>query len=367
MPDSNSGLRRFVRPDLLTMAGYEPVVPVEVRAAQLGIPEDRIVKLDANENLFGPSPGVLAALASAERLNIYPDPNQDEVREAVGDYLGVPPELVVAGVGSDELIDVIARLFTAPGDRIVNLVPTFGMYKWAADVSGAELVEVVRKADFTIDVDAVRAAIDERTKLIFVASPNNPTGNAVSRREFEALVGLGIPMVIDEAYAEFAGENHARLVPEYQNLIALRTMSKWAALAGLRIGYGVFPPSIVDLVRTVKQPYSFHVPAQVALLAALRDRAYLMERVAMIVAERERVIAALSEVPYLRPFPSQANFVLCGVLGRDARGVRDALAARGIFVRYYNEPLLQACIRVSVGLPEHSERLIEALHEIEAT
>jgi histidinol-phosphate aminotransferase len=362
---NSAGLRGLVRPDLLEMEPYTAVQPVDVVAARLGVPEERIVKLDANENLYGPSPGAREAVARVRDLHIYPDPDQAKVRDAIGSYLGVPPELVVAGVGSDELIQVIATIFAGPGDRILNLVPTFGMYDWAAAVVGAELVNVRRRDDFTVDIDAVYAAIDDRTKLIFVASPNNPTGNAISRSEFRALVDTGLAVVIDEAYAEFAGENYTQFVVEHENLIGLRTMSKWAGLAGMRIGYGVFPASIVDIVRTVRQPYSFSVAAQAALLASLEDRGFLLERVALLVAERERLHRELSTISFLRPHPSQANFVFTEVVGREAKAVRDELQQQGIFVRYYSNELIRNYLRVGVGLPEHTDRLIAALRDME--
>ncbi len=362
-----ASLRDLVRPDLLRMEPYAAVLPVDVAAAQLGIPAERIVKLDANENLYGPSPRALEAIAAAQGLHIYPDPDQGKVREAVAEYLVIPPGLVVAGVGSDELIQVLVSLFAGPGDRVLNLVPTFGMYDWAAATAGAEIVNVRRRDDYTIDVDAARAAVDDRTKLVFVASPNNPSGTPLSMAELEGLLGLGIAVVVDEAYAEFAGTNYCRLVPDYPNLIGLRTMSKWAGLAGMRIGYGVFPESIVDIVRTVRQPYSLGVTSQAALLASLEDRGFLMERVALIVAERERLRRELATISFLRPHPSAANFVFVDVVGRDARAVRDTLRREGIFVRHYANPLISNAIRVSVGLPEHTDRLIAALRELESS
>jgi len=343
------------------------VPPVDVVAARLGIPEDRVVKLDANENLYGPSPRALDAIARVRDLHIYPDPAQQKVREALAGYLDVPAELIVAGVGSDELIQIVATIFTGPGDRILNLVPTFGMYDWVAGVTGAELVNVRRNDDYSIDLDAARAAIDERTKLVFVASPNNPTGNPASGEELDALLATGIAVVIDEAYAEFSGQNYTRLVPEHENLIGLRTMSKWAGLAGMRVGYGVFPPSIVDLVRTVRQPYSFNVVAQAAMIASLEDRGVLMERVALLTAERERLFDALSGIGFLAPHLSSANFLFVDVKGRDARGVRDALQKQGIFVRHYSDPLISNALRIGVGLPEHTDRLVTALREMEGS
>jgi histidinol-phosphate aminotransferase len=163
---------------------------------------------------------------------------------------------------------------------------------------------------------------------------------------------------------EFAGPGHSRIgwVPEHDNLIVLRTFSKWAGLAGLRLGYGAFPLSVIEHLWKIKQPYNISVAAQVTGLASLSDRDYLRSNVARIIAERERLMAALSQVPYLRPYyPSHANFILCRVVGRHARALKEALAARGILIRYYSSPGLADHVRFSVGTPEQTERLVAEL------
>lgn len=355
---------RFVRPELRKMAGYEPIEPVEILAARLGVPADRIVKLDGNENLYGPSPGALAAIAGHTGYNIYPDPDQRQVRAAIAEYIGVPAEQIVAGMGSDEIIDLLARALLAPGDRVIDLVPTFGMYAFTTSVCGGEYVPVRRNADFSVDLAAVEAAADERTKLIFAASPNNPSGNLLGREELERLLALGVPVVIDEAYIEFSGGSVVSMVPERENLMVLRTFSKWAGLAGLRAGYGIMPRPLAELLMVIKPPYNVNVASEVAILASLAERDLLMERVHSIVAERERMASLLARVPYLRPWPSSANFILCDVTRGDARALRDRLRERGIFTRYFGREGLEDKIRISVGLPEHTDALITALGEL---
>lgn len=359
------GLLRYVRPELLRMAHYEPVEPVEVAAARLGIPPERIVKLDGNENLYGPSPRALAALAALHPLhgyNIYPDPDQLRVRAALAEYTGAAPDCIVAGAGSDELIDLLARALLAPGDHVIDLVPTFGMYVFTTAVCGGTYVPVPRHDDFSVDVPAVEAAVDERTKLIFVASPNNPSGNLLPREDLDRLLALGVPVVVDEAYIEFSGGSVVPLVADRDNLIVIRTFSKWAGLAGLRAGYGVMPRPLADLLMAIKPPYNINVAAEAAIVASLEDRELLLERVTRIVAERERLSALLASVPFLRPRPSAANFILCDVTAGDAGLLRDALRAQGIFTRYFGRDGLRDKIRISVGLPEHSDRLLATLH-----
>lgn len=363
-PRPGGDILRFVRPDLLRMAGYEPIEPVDVLAARLGVPAERIVKLDGNENLYGPSPGALAAIAGCDAYNLYPDPDQRRVRDALSSYVGVPPTHIVAGAGSDELIDLLARALLSPGDRVIDLVPTFGMYAFTSAVCGAEYTPVRRHDDFSVDLAAVEAATDERTRLIFVASPNNPSGNLLSPDELDRLLGLGVPVVVDEAYVEFSGGSVVAQVPARDNLIVIRTFSKWAGLAGIRAGYGVMPMPLADLLMVTKPPYNINVAAEAALIASLDERDLLMERVRAIVAERERLSALLAGAPFLSPLPSQANFILCDVTRGDARALRDGLRARGIFVRYFDRDGLRDRIRISVGRPEHTDALMTALGEM---
>lgn len=358
-------LMSLVRADLRGHAVYEPIVPVDVLAAQLGLRPEQIVKLDGNENLYGPSPRVREALSEHDGLNIYPDPEQRAVRAALAGYTGVSEEHIVAGAGSDELIDLVARALLSPGDAVVDLTPTFGMYAFTASVCGARLIRVPRRADFSIDTAAVAAALDERAKIIFVASPNNPSGNVITEEELSALLRLPVAVVLDEAYIEFSGGSHVRLVPERENLIVLRTFSKWAGLAGVRAGYGVMPPMLARLLMAIKPPYNISVPAERAVLASLADRESLLINVASIVTERERLFGHLQAVDYLEPRPSVANFILCRVTRGSARNLRDRLRERGVFLRYFGSAGLEDCIRISVGRPEDSDALLEALATVQ--
>lgn len=354
---------RLVRPELLEMAGYEPIEPVDMLAEELGVPAEKIVKLDGNENPYGPSPGVRQALAQFDLYHFYPDPEQRRVRQALADYLGLDSEHIVVGNGSDELLELIARLFLSPGDMAVTCVPTFDMYAFVTRIWGGRIVKVPRRPDFGLDLEAIGEAA-QGAKLIFLASPNNPTGNAISAAELEELLSMGVVVVIDEAYAEFAQRSFVELVPQRQNLIILRTFSKWAGLAGLRAGYGVFPKGIAQLLGKVKAPYNLNVAAEAAILASLADVETLRERVEAILGERERLQEELAAVAFLRPFPSEANFILCRSEGVDARQVWQGLRQRGILVRYFDAPGVEDCLRITVGKPEHSDRLLAALKEI---
>ncbi len=358
----------LLRPDVATMEPYTPILPFDVLSAQLGRAPEEIVKLDANENPYGPSPRVREALAAMSYPHIYPDPESRHLRRALADYVRLPMDYLLAGLGADELIDLVIRLFITPGDAVVNCPPTFGMYRFDAAVNGARVLSVPRRADFSLDMEAVVAAVvgELRAKLLFVASPNNPDGGLLPDDDLRRLLDLPLVVVLDEAYVEFAGLERSRIgwVQEHDSLIVLRTFSKWAGLAGLRLGYGAFPPAIIEHLWKIKQPYNVPVSAQAAGLASLADLDYLQANVARIVAERERLAEALSEIPYLRPYPSHSNFILCRVVGRDTRALKEVLAARGILIRYYDSPGLTDHIRVSVGTPEHTDRLITELRRL---
>lgn len=355
---------RLVRPDLREMPSYEAVEPIDVVAQRLGIPEEQIAKLDGNENPYGSSPGVQEALARFSFYHLYPDPQQRRLRQAIGQYVGVDAQHIVMGNGSDDLLDIIARLFISPGDGVVDAPPSFPMYSFIARICGGRLMKVPRREDFSLDIEGLAEAVHGGAKLVFLASPNNPTGNAISPEELERLLATGAIVVIDEAYAEFAGESFAPLVPRHDNLMVVRTFSKWAGLAGLRAGYGVLPKTIAELILKVKMPYNLNVAAQAAVLASLEERDTLQERVRAIVAERERLFQDLSSIPWLRPYPSRANFLLCRVEGVEAREVWRRLQSKGIFIRYIDTRLLRNCLRISVGRPEHTDRLLEALRQI---
>jgi len=363
MSRASDWLRQWVQPHLLQIPGYVPIEPPDVLAARIGLPPEAIVKLDGNENPYGPSPRALEAIAGEPGYNVYPDPEQRRLRRALAEYVGVGPEHIVAGAGSDELIDLLTRMFVAPGEAILNFPPTFGMYAFSAEVQGARVINLPRRPDFSLRLEGF-AEQARKARLIFVVSPNNPTGTPLSAEELAVLLDTDRPVVVDEAYAEFAGDSFVRLVAGHPNLIVLRTMSKWAGLAGLRIGYMVASPEVVAVAMRAKQPYSVNVAAEVAAIASVADRDWLMANVARIVAERARLAAMLAALPGFEVVPSQANFILCRVSGADARGLRDGLAARGIMVRYFDTPLLQNHIRVSVGTPEQSDRLVAALRDL---
>ncbi len=361
-------LNEFVRPDVAAMEPYVPIVPFEVLSRRLGRAPEAIVKLDANENPYGPSPRALAALAAGKYYHIYPDPEALELREALSEYTAVPPSYLMAGMGADELIDLVLRVVLSPGDVVVDCPPSFGMYPFSTAVNSGQYVPVRRQADFSLDVAGIETAVyTHKAKVLILCSPNNPDGSTIDDDTLRRLLALPVLVLLDEAYVDFVGEVHSRLswVMEYENLAVLRTFSKLAGLAGLRVGYGAFPEWLLPHMWKIKQPYNVNVAASLAALASLQDRDWLREKVALIVQERERMVAELAQFDWLRPFPSQSNFVLFRVLGRDARQLKLDLEQQGVLVRYFHKPGLDNCIRISAGRPSDTDRLVAALQEIE--
>ena len=211
----NDNVDQLVRASVRALEPYKAVEPPEELARREGIPASMVIKMDANENPYGPSPRVAEALGQFEGFNIYPDPFQREVRAALSAYTNVPMECIVAGAGADELIDIVVRLTMDPGDKALDLVPTFGMYSVTMKLAGVEVVPVPRNESFGVDVEAVRAAKDDRTKLVFLCNPNNPTGTLSPEVDVRSLLDMGLIVVVDETYHEFSGFTVAHLVEEY--------------------------------------------------------------------------------------------------------------------------------------------------------
>lgn len=367
-----TSIASLLRPDIAALKPYTPILPFDVLAERLGIPQERLIKLDANENPYGPTPRALEALAALSgpaAVAIYPDPGHTQLRRALSRYTGQPERRIICGAGADELIDLVMRALLTPGDAVINCPPTFGMYAFDAGLYAARVVDVPRDEQYELDLEGIAEAAERSAaKLLFVTAPNNPTGTMPGRAEIERLLELPLLVVVDEAYIEFGGQSVADLVGAHPNLVVLRTFSKWAGLAGLRVGYGLVHEELIEHLWKIKQPYNVNVAAQAAAVASLEDVDYLRANVARIVAERARLAAGLRGLPWLRVYPSQSNFVLCRVQGgpEAAQRIRQGLERRGILIRYYNTPELCDCIRISVGTPAQTDALLDALSTIGA-
>jgi histidinol-phosphate aminotransferase len=361
-----------IRTHLESLPAYTPIEPFEVLSARLGRTADQIVKLDANENPYGPLNVVREALGKMEFPHIYPDPESRALRASLSKFTGIGQEYLLAGQGADELIDLLMRVFLEPNDCILSCPPTFGMYSFDAELNTARCIEVPRRADFSLNMEAIRKAVETcQPKLFFIASPNNPDGSMIDPKTMDELLSLPTLVVLDEAYIEFAGEDlgaglsRIREVPSRENLIVLRTFSKWAGLAGLRIGYGAFPLWLMPTLWKSKQPYNVNVAASVAAQVSLEHTDELVRVVELLKNERARLFAGLQEIPYLKPYPTRSNFILCQVSGLDAAELKAKLAQEhGVFIRYFNKPGLRDHVRISVGRPQDTDALLKALKSV---
>ncbi len=342
---------------------------LRLRPYTAGAWEPDCIRLNANE-----SPWRAPGDKTERGLNRYPPPRPIELRDRLAAHYGASARDMLVTRGSSEAIDILIRGFCAAGrDRVVVCPPTFDMYRVYATIQGAGLVEVplLRERGFALDVEGVIAAVDECTKIVFLCSPNNPTGHSLApddiERVVEALAGRAL-VVIDEAYHEFADDGHYLSLRErYPHVVLLRTLSKFVSLAGVRCGVLIAAPEIVSFLENVLPPYTFPTPSIELVLKALGGDSLKVseERITLIRRERTRLSDALRDVPQVTTvWPSDANFVL--VETRDGERFRDIARAAGILVRLFpGQPLLNNCVRITVGRPEDNDRLLKALSGLE--
>ena len=321
----------------------------------------KVIKLNTNENPYPPSPAVADALLNFDiaDLRAYPNPMAERFRQAVAKALNVPADWVLPGDGSDDLIAMIARACLSSTKSVVYPVPTFTFYETQGLLQDAKIVEVPMNEDFSLPTDELIKAAGDVT---FIANPNSPTGVAADNTELRRLAdGLSGILVIDEAYGDFADDNALELVKEYENVIVLRTLSKSYAMAGIRLGFGLTQPAIMDGLLKTKAIYNVGgIPAALGA-AAVGDQDYMKASAEKIKASRKTLTSQLEAIGF-KVLPSQANFLLAAVAeGQDAGEVFNALKARGIFVRYYNQPRLADKLRITIGTPEENAALVAAL------
>lgn len=364
--DRGAGL---VSASIEAMRAYPPGRPWRDLAKDLGIPEHELLLLAANENVLGPSPKAVDAAARAlKESHLYPDGGSNELKAALSKKLGVAKETLVIGNGSNDIIELLVRTFVGPEDTVVTAWPSFVVYRLVTQAHGRDaIVAPLRKLRY--DLSAMAALIDQRTKLVFIANPNNPTGTYVSKREVAAFLDR-IPrsaiVVLDEAYFEYTTAadypNGLKDFTGRPRLVVLRTFSKAYGLAGLRVGYGVMDPLLVDYVDRVRQPYNVSVVAQAAAMAALEDDAHLEKSKEMVRAGMKQLEEGFRKMG-IEPVPSQANFVLVR-LPHPGNELQEALKERGILVRAMAGYGMPETIRITVGTQEMNARVLAALEEL---
>ena len=360
-------LEELASPYLRGLIPYIPGKPIEEVERELGIRDS--VKLASNENALGPSPLALAALRDAVTdVHRYPDGSGYRLSHALAAHWGVSPDMVVLGNGSNELLELAGRCFLLPGDEAVYGKQAFIVYDMVAQVTGATKVAVPLK-DFTHDLDAMRAMISTKTKMVFIANPNNPTGTAVPARALEHFVASVPPdvlVVLDEAYYEYLPSDllpdTVRFVREGRLVLVLRTFSKIYGLAGLRIGYGIGPAPLIALLNRAREPFNTNSLAQVAAAAALGDEQHV-KRTRAITETGRRYLTEQCQALGLSVVPSVANFILVDV-GRPGPATSDALLRHGVIVRPVVGYGFPTHLRISIGTPSENERCVAALKAV---
>ncbi len=353
---------------VLDLVAYEPGKPVEELAREMGLAPADIIKLASNENPLGPSPKALAAMHDAlERAHFYPDGGGWALRNAIAAKLGLDRANVVLGNGSNEIIEFLGHAFLKPGDEVVTAQHAFAVYTLMAQLFGAQTVEVPDPG-YAHDLDAMLAAITPRTRQVFIANPNNPTGTLVGQAEIDAFMARvpdHVVVVFDEAYHEFLEDapDVLKYVREGRNVVVMRTFSKIQGLAALRIGYGLAPAHLAEVLQKTRQPFNANSLAQAGAAAGLADEEH-MRRTRELTTEGRNYFQTTFAEMGLEFVPSHANFVLVRVGDGDA--VFKTLLQRGLIVRAMRSYKLPEWIRVSVGTMEQNRRFITELRALDA-
>jgi histidinol-phosphate aminotransferase len=352
------------------MTPYPPGKPIEETQRELGLTD--VIKLASNENPFGPSPAALEAVAAAAKdLHLYPDARGWALKQAIGEQTGADPGQILLGNGSDELLHYLGMVFLgSPEDEVIVGHPSFVRYGAVAEAADCKLVTVPLDTAWRHDLTAMAAAVTERTRLVFIADPNNPTGTTVARRALESFLS-DLPettvTVLDQAYAEFAadGPGYAdglTLLRAGHRVVSLRTLSKAHGLAGIRLGYGFADPEVVDAVDRVREPFNVNSLAQAAAIAALKDSAHVQETVRRTRDGLRRMTDAVEALGF-RAIPSSANF-LCFDLGVPSEPAFQALLEQGVIVRPGGPLGMPTFLRVSVGTESEVDRFLAAFTEV---
>lgn len=346
------------------IAPYVPGKPMEALEREYGI--TRSIKIASNENPLGPSPKALAAIGEAmARLHRYPDGSGYAMVQRLSQFLDLAPDQIVIGNGSDDIIGMLALLLLQPGDEVIVPAPSFLMYTIAAQSAGAVPVPVPLQ-EMKIDLDGMKSRLGPRTRMIFLCNPNNPTGTVVDRKTFDAFLAAlpaDVVLVIDEAYIEFVRDKGSISGLAYLDadpaVVTLRTFSKIYGLAGLRVGYGVMPAALAEMLNRIRQPFNVNSLAQIAAIAALDDVDFMNQTLATVHQGLDFLYAELDKrrLPY---FPTQANFFLIDV-GGAADEVFEQMLGHGVIVRSMYAYGYPNYIRINAGLPEENSRFLEVL------
>ena len=345
----------YFRPNVDAMEGYVP--------GEQPKPGTNIIKLNTNENPYPPSPDAIAVLRTldSEWLRRYPDPYANEFRQAISQVLDIPTDWIMVANGSDELLNVVVRACAERDRRVVYPMPTYVLYRTLTQMQPADIVEIPYGEDLRLPIEALAAA---NGAVTFIASPNSPSGHTVPLADLRKLAAnVSGVLVVDEAYVDFAEETALPLVREFENVIIARTLSKGYSLAGLRLGFGIANPSLLRGLFKVKDSYNVDAIACAVGAAAMRDQAYKNACAEKVKTSRAKLASELKQLGF-RLWDSQTNFFLAQPPQGNAEEIFLALKQQGILVRYFKQPGLEDKLRITVGLDEHNQKLVEVLRPL---
>ncbi|MBD3184669.1 histidinol-phosphate transaminase [Candidatus Poribacteria bacterium] len=362
-------IEKLARKSALTITPYQPGKPIEEVARELGMPEEDIVKMASNENPLGASPmGIQAIKDAAEKVGLYPDGGCYYLKQDLAKHLDVASENLILGNGSNEVLMIIADTFVNPEDETLYAEQSFVVYMLATKVSGATAVTVPLK-NYTHDLEAIADKITDKTKVIFIANPNNPTGTMVTADEvkrFMDRVPDHVIVVFDEAYYEYVERddfpNTVEYVREGRSVVTLRTFSKIYGLAGLRIGYGITTPEIVKILDKVRQPFNVNAVAQAAAIASLKDKEHV-EKSVKVNSEGKKYLYEKLEEMGLEYVPSEGNFMLVH-LNQSGADVMAEMLKEGVIVRPMKGYKFPESVRITIGTKEQNDKLLTALKKV---
>lgn len=362
MPD----VSRFFKPYVKEVEAYNPTGILRVLYKE----RSDFARMMGNESPFPPSPKAREAMNEAfSQFGWYPDSSYFELREALSSYTGLPTSNIIVANGSTELIDLISRAFIETGDEAIISIPTYTVYRMRLRVAGSNILEIPKlEPDFKYDVNTILSKVNSKTKIIVVIRPDNPIGNVISEDDLIRILDSGVIVMLDEAYYEFCGKGAAHLVEKYENLICLRTLSKAFSLAGLRIGYALSNIKIIKYLEKARPAFTVSLPAEKVAVAAMKDMEYARKNVQKIIEGREYLFDELSKIKGLKPYPSEANFILVKLENskQPVGKIEMGLMKSGILIRNYTgaKGLQGDHIRITVSTMEDNKRCVRVLREL---
>lgn len=352
-------ITNLLRKNVIKLQSYKPSLTLEQISDETGIPPGNIFKLDSGENAYVEKFQNKKVLQEIPFF-VYPDPACNTLREKLADYTGVNKEYIMCGNGSDEIIDLIIRGFIDSGDEMIINPPTFPMYEFYGKLSNAKVISVIRNSNFSLNIKQIMQSISPKTKLVFIDSSGNPTSSVTPIDEIEKILKKNVIVISDEAYFEYCNKSAVFLLNRYPNLIILRTFSKWAGLAGLRIGYAIADPQIINVLNSIKAPYNVNSLAQKVACDVLDKKKIYLKEIRKLLTCRDKFIQKLKLFSLIEVYPSEGAYILFKPKIY-AKKLQLFLRKKGFLVKLVNQPLLENCIRMNIAKEREIETFIKLL------